>query len=128
LTATNSGSRYHHPCETFKTRALTVTNPPSSAEPEFDRSPVAGFVLACVLIAHFLWNFLVPAHEYPLRTEQVLTMTFDLLMIVGLFGFRRVIPAPLFWIAFLAGIGLFAFRLSEDGWWTGHFAYTLRPR
>ena len=90
--------------------------------------PATGFVLACVLIAHFLYSFLVPAHEYPMRSEQVMTMTLDFLMVVGLFGVRRVIPAPLFWIALLAGLGLFAFRFSEAGWWTGHFAYSLRPR
>jgi len=105
-----------------------MTNPTPPAAPGLTNSPVAGFVLACVLIAHFLYNFLVPAHEYPLRTEQVLTMTLDALMVAGLFGFRRVIPAPLFWIALVAGIGLFAFRLSADGWWTGHFAYTLGRR
>lgn len=105
-----------------------MTNPTTPATPGLGRSPFAGFLLACFLIAHFLWNLLVPAHEFPLRTEQVLTMMFDFLMVVGLFGFRRVIPAPLFWIALIAGIGLFAFRLSDDGWWTGHFAYTLPPR
>ena len=105
-----------------------MVNPTPPASQGLASSPVAGFGLACVLIAHFLYKFLVPAHEFPLRSEQVLTMTFDFLMVVGLFGFRRVIPAPLFWIALLAGIGLFAFRLSDDGWWTGHFAYTLARR
>ena len=90
--------------------------------------PATGFVLACVLIAHFLYNFLVPAHEYPLRTEQVMTMTLDGLMVAGLFGLRRAIPAPLFRIALLAGVGLFAFRFSEAGWWTGHLVFTIPPR
>lgn len=105
-----------------------MTDQPTETTEKTGPNPTLGLLLALVLIVHFLWNFLVPAHEYPLRTEQVLTMTFDLGMIIGLFGFRRVIPAPLFWIALVAGMGLFAFRLSEDGWWTGHFAYTLRPR
>lgn len=91
-------------------------------------NPTMGFLLALFLIAHFLWNFLIPAHEFPLRTEQVLTMTFDFGMVAGLFAFRRVIPSPLFWIALIAGIGLFAFRLSGDGWWTGHFTYSIPPR
>ena len=91
-------------------------------------NPTVGLLLALFLIGHFLWNLLVAAQEYPLRTEQVMTMTFDVLMVVGLFAFRRVIPSPLFWIALFAGIGLFAFRLSEDGWWTGHFVYSLPPR
>jgi hypothetical protein len=67
-------------------------------------------------------------HEFPLRTEQVLTMTFDFLMTAGLFGYRRAMPAPLFWAALVAGIGLFALCLSADGWWTGHLTYSLPPR
>jgi hypothetical protein len=90
--------------------------------------PWIAVLLPCVLIAHFSWNLLIPAHEFPLRTEQLLTMTFDLLMVVGLFVYRRAMPAPLFWIALVAGIGLFALRLSADGWWTGHLTYSLPPR
>jgi hypothetical protein len=104
-----------------------MSDQPTNAAGKTGANPTVGLLLALVLIAHFLWNFLVPAHEYPLRTEQVMTMAFDLGMVVGLFAFR-VIPAPLFWIALAAGIGLFAFRLTEDGWWTGHFAYSLPSR
>ena len=46
--------------------------------------PWIAVILPCVLIAHLAWNLLIPAHEFPLRTEQVLTMTFDALMVVGL--------------------------------------------
>ena len=53
---------------------------------------------------------------------------FDLGMFLGLFGFRRAIPPPLFWVALVAGVGLFALRLSHDGWWTGHLTYSLPPR
>ena len=90
--------------------------------------PWIAVLLPCVLIAHFAWNLLIPAHEFPLRTEQVLTMTFDFLMVVGLFAYRRAMPAPLFWVALVAGIGLFALRLSDHGWWTGHLMYSLPPR
>ena len=55
-------------------------------------------------------------------------MTLDLLMVVGLFGYRRAMPAPLFRVALVAGIGLFALRLSDHGWWTGHLTYSLPPR
>jgi len=89
---------------------------------------VMPILLPCVLIGHFLWNLLTPAHEFPLRTEQVMTMLFDLGMFLGLFGFRRTMPPPLFWVALVAGIGLFALRLSHDGWWTGHLTYSLPPR
>ena len=104
-----------------------MTNPsiqPSSAT----TGGMMPILLLCVLIGHFLWNLLTPAHEFPMRTEQVMTMLFDLGMVLGLFGFRRAIPAPLFWVALVAGIGLFALRLSHDGWWTGHLTYSLPPR
>ncbi len=55
-------------------------------------------------------------------------MTLDALMLVGLIGLRGAMPKPLFWVALVAGIGLFALRLSSDGWWTGHFAYSFPPR
>ena len=84
-------------------------------------------VLPTVLIAQFLWNVFTTAHEYPMRSEQVMTMTFDFLMVVGLFAYRRAMPQPLFWIALVSGIGLFALRLGgDDGWWTGHLFYSLR--
>jgi apolipoprotein N-acyltransferase len=60
---------------------------------------------------------------------QVLTMTFDFLVLVGLFGFKRSMPKPLFWIALIAGLGLFALCLTgHAAWWTGHLFYSLPPR
>ena len=104
-----------------------MTNQPSNTSTATGKC-ILPILLPCVLIGHFLWNLLTPAHEFPLRTEQVMTMLFDLGMLIGLFGFRRAMPAPLFWVALVAGIGLFALRLSDDGWWTGHLVYSLRPR
>lgn len=98
------------------------------AQTTASRSGVIAILLPCLLIGNFLWKVLIPAREFPMRTEQVMTMTFDLLMIMGLFGLRRSMPAPLFWIALAAGIGLFALRLSHDGWWTGHLTYSIPPR
>ncbi len=92
------------------------------------RNPMIAMLLPWILIAHFLWNLLTPAHEYPMRTEQVMTMTFDGFMLIGLIGLRPAIPKPLFWIALVAGIGLLPLRLSSDGWWTGHLVYSLPPR
>lgn len=55
-----------------------------------------------------------------------MTMTFDFALVVGLFAYRRAMPQPLFWIALVAGIGLFGLRLlSDHGWWTGHLYYSL---
>jgi hypothetical protein len=31
---------------------------------------VMPILLPCVLIGHFLWNVLTPAHEFPMRTDQ----------------------------------------------------------
>ena len=92
------------------------------------RNAVTAILLPIVLIGHFLWNLLMPAHEFPLRPEQVMTMTFDFFMLAGLLAFKRQMPQPLFWIALVAGIGRFALRMSSDGWWTGHLVDSLPPR
>ena len=68
-----------------------------------------------------------------MRSDQLLTLGIDLLMIVGLVGVKRRVQMPggtaLFWIALVAGIGLFAIRLlGNDQWWTGHLVYYLEPR
>ncbi|MGO8912563.1 MAG: hypothetical protein ACLQDM_25000 [Bradyrhizobium sp.] len=105
-----------------------MTHQPTQTSGNASRNAVMPFLLPSVLIGSFLWKVLTPAHEYPLRTEQVMTMTFDFLMLIGLFTFKRAMPQPLFWTALVAGIGLFALRLSHDGWWTGHLVYSLPPR
>ena len=93
------------------------------------RNPLIAVLLPWLLIGQFLWNLLTTAHEYPMRAEQIMTMTFDLGMLVGLIGLRGSIPKPLFWFALAAGVGLFALRLTSDAaWWTGHLAYSLAPR
>ena len=65
------------------------------------------FVTAGLLIASFLWRTLTAAHEYPVRSEQVMTMLIDLGLIAGLYGMRQRLPAALFWIALASGVGLF---------------------
>jgi hypothetical protein len=90
---------------------------------------VVSLLLPCLLIGHFLWNVLTPAHEYQMRTDQMLTMGLDLLCLLGVIGLRNSIPKPLFWFALVAGIGLLALRLNGDaGWWTGHLVYALSRR
>ena len=78
------------------------------------RSPFIAVLLPWLLIGQFLWKLLTTAHEYPMRAEQVMTMTFDLGMLVGLIALRSSMPKPLFWIALVAGVGLFALRLTSD--------------
>jgi hypothetical protein len=87
------------------------------------------FVVACILIASFLYRVFTAAHELPMRSEQVMTMIIDFCLIVGLCGMRSRMPAALFWCALAAGIGLFLIRLnSDDSWWTGHIMYSIPPR
>lgn len=90
---------------------------------------IIGYVLSLTLIATFLWRTLTTAHEYPSRSAQVLEMSLDVLCVVGMFGIKSRIPAPLFWVGLAAGIGVLAIRLNGDAsWWTGHLTYSLRPR
>ncbi len=96
---------------------------PSGARPK----PWLFYALTCLLIAEFLWSVIVPAHEYPMRAEQVLTMALNAGMMIGLFGVKNAGPKPLWWIALIAGVGLFAIRFTSDAaWWTGHLAYSPR--
>jgi hypothetical protein len=92
------------------------------------RNPWIAMVLPWVLIGQLLWNVLTPAREFPMRTEQVMTMTIDALMLAGLIRLKGAMPKALFRVALVAGIGLFALRLSSDGWWTGHLVHSFPPR
>ena len=90
---------------------------------------IIGYVLSLTLIATFLWRTLTTAHEYPMRSEQVIEIFLDVLCVVGLSGVKSRIPAALFWIGLAAGIGILAIRLNGDAsWWTGHLTYSLGPR
>jgi hypothetical protein len=81
------------------------------------------------LIAALVYRVAVPAHEYPMRPEQVLQIALDLGVLVGLIALRAKLPAALFWLALAAGVGLFLIRLNGDAsWWTGHLLYSLPPR
>ena len=101
---------------------------PTDAPDTTERTPTIFILVAIYLIGSFVWRVLVPAHEYPMRTEQVLTMLLDLGLLVGLFGLKSRAPSMqmLFWIGLMAGVGLFAIRLNSDAsWWTGHLIYKL---
>jgi hypothetical protein len=106
-----------------------MTDPQTQSSDSSGRNVIISLLLPCLLIGQFLWNLLTPAHEYAMRSEQVMTMTLDFLLLAGLFGLRRSMPAPLFWITLVAGIGLFALRMTSDAaWWTGHLVYSIPPR
>ena len=88
-------------------------------------------VISIYLIAIFLWRALTPAHEYPMRTEQVMTMGLALLVLVGLIALKTQLSKGkvLFWVALIAGVGLFAIRLTGNAsWWTGHLMFAILPR
>jgi hypothetical protein len=105
-----------------------MSNTPVQTSATDNNAGMAPILIACFVIGHFLWNVLTPAHEFPMRTAQIMSMVFDLGMFLSLCGSRRAMPQPLFWIALAAGIGLFALRLTDHGWWTGHLTYSLPPR
>jgi hypothetical protein len=93
-----------------------------------NRNEMTFILVSLVLIGNLLWRVFVPASEYPMRIVQVLTMVFDLAMIVGLIRMKSRVPKlqVLFWIALAAGIGLFLIRLNGDAsWWTGHLMYRM---
>ena len=72
---------------------------------------------------------LTPAHEYPGRFSTYLDVAVDFLVIAALFAIRFKVSVSLFWVALIAGVGLFAIRLNgEASWWTGHLVYTLPLR
>ena len=98
-----------------------------SDQPSKASSPIVCYGLAVYLIGSFLWRVLMPAHEYPGSTATYLEIAVDVLVMVGLIGIRAGVPKALFWIALIAGVGLFAIRLnSTASWWTGHLVYTVR--
>jgi len=88
--------------------------------------PALFFVLTVMLIGLFLWKVFATAHEYSMRTEQVMTMLFDAGMVLGLFAVKNSGPKAVWWTALIAGIGMFAIRLTGDAaWWTGRLTYSI---
>lgn len=95
------------------------------------RNQVMFYVVGALLIGSFLWRLFTPAHEYPMRSEQVLTMVLDGCLTAGFWGLWKAAKGPdaLFWTGLAAGIGLFLIRFhSNASWWTGHYSYWILPR
>ncbi|MFL6373874.1 MAG: hypothetical protein ACJ73D_04320 [Pyrinomonadaceae bacterium] len=91
-------------------------------------------VIAIVLIGTFFWRAFGVADEIPSPGYRSLTIGLDLLCLLSLIGLRvqasKQVPAitfgvsVLFWFGLLAGLGLFAIRLSSTrSWETGHLSY-----
>jgi hypothetical protein len=90
-----------------------------------ERSPIPGFLVACVLIGLFIYRLGLPAHVSPLLPELILTIVFDLAMVAGLVAMRARLAAPIFWTALVAGVGLFVIRMtSEASLWNDHLMWT----
>jgi hypothetical protein len=93
-------------------------------------------ILSIYMICSFLWRAFATAHEYPMRFEQVFTISMDLVGVFALIGLRIQIFKSdgsewltgniLFWIALFAGVGRLLTRLNGDAsWWTGHLFYNI---
>lgn len=106
-----------------------MTEQQPARRPASNGASIAFFVLSCYLIANLAYRALVPAHEYPMRTAQIIEIAIDILCLVGLIGLRKSGPQWLFIVALIAGLGLFGIRMHSDAsWWTGHWHYALSPR
>jgi hypothetical protein len=113
--------------------AMTTPAAPQAPNPvALNRNTIVFIGVAGLIIANFLYRLFVPAHEYPMRTEQVLDIGLDILLLVVLFGMKRQAPRLhiLFWIALAAAIGSLLIRVfgGDAAWWTGHLVYYLEPR
>jgi len=86
-----------------------------------------------------LWRVFVPAHEYSMRTEQVLDIVINIGLIVGVVGTFKALSndfAPddsrwataklFYWGGLSAGIVMLLIRFTSNAaWWTGHLRYSL---
>ena len=103
-----------------------MANEQASAAPTASKGRIVAFAACCYLLAQFLYRAFTVAHEYPIRTEQALEISLDALMLVAVITIRKQVPAWLFWLALVAGLCLFGFRLTSDSaWWTGHLMYSI---
>jgi chromate transport protein ChrA len=98
----------------------------TAAEKNAKNLRIIGWLLSATLTFNFLWRALTTANEYPPRSSQIMEITLDVLMFIGLFAVRTKIPMPVFVTALIAAIGLFGIRLHSDAsWWTGHWSYSI---
>ena len=109
----------------FKGQAVLI-DPFFTGNPAFASDKAAAIKgISHILLTHGHGDHVGDTLDIAKSTGATVTANFDLGMWLGLFGYRRAIPAPVFWVALVAGIGLFSLRLSHHGWWTGHLTYSL---
>jgi hypothetical protein len=113
----------------------TMTTPDAPQAPNpiaLNRNSIIFLAVSCLIIANFLYRLFVPSHEYPMRTEQLLDIGLDIVLLAGLFGLKRQAPKlqVLFWVALAAAIGSLLIRVlgGDASWWTGHLVYYIAPR
>jgi hypothetical protein len=98
------------------------------------------FCLAFYLVLIFMWRLFATAHEYDSPGMVFFSIGLDILCLVGLVAARIQIKRAIygrslsggvqvmFFLAFLAGIGLLAIRFySNASWWSGHLHYDCCP-
>lgn len=86
-------------------------------------------LVAAVTIGVFAGRLTLSAHEYPMRPEQMMMLLFDAGLVFSTIVMRNRMPAWLFWVALVCGLGLFGIRFTSDAaWWTGHLRYSLPAR
>ncbi len=129
----NGANRGARPARPPRTSAQATTRAPQEGSPDHtNRNGIIFLIVSVYLIATLLYRVFVPAHESPPRTEQLMTIGLDLLCLVGLVAIKKHVPGwwVLFWVAFVAGLGLLAIRFDgdESSWWTGHLYFRFEPR
>ena len=97
--------------------------------------------LACagLLVATGLWRVVVPGTEYGSSTLVWFGIVVDAMILLGLIGLYRQLSVQFtpddsrrgllklaFWAGLIAGVVVFAIRLTSDhGWWTGHLRFVV---
>lgn len=103
------------------------------------KAPVIHAIMCGYVILRCLWRIFIPATEYALPPWPLLSLIFDILVLVALFVLKPQVPAatpdapvytryatPLFVCAIIATAIMVLIRfLSESGWWTGHLMYSF---
>ena len=83
--------------------------------------------ISAYMILLFLWRVFVPAHEYSMRTAQILDIAINILLLVGLVGLKRQLDRefepddsrwasarPLYWGGLIAGVLMLLIRSHEQ--------------
>lgn len=98
------------------------------------RAAIALAVVSGFLIVRCLWRVFIPGTEYALPPWPLVSVIFDILVMIVLFILKPMVPAAtadspalvrhataLFIGGIIATVIMVLIRVSSDrGWWTGH--------